>query len=121
MESTKSSGSGPAKHQMTASANMPLRRSKRLAEQQNPTKRPYVEAEVTKVLHGPRACSDTGAYKILPHLALQELKDQIWNNVKTYTEWLQHPSSAPLEALQVLYDSDLRFAGILDESTDRRR
>ena len=119
MRSTKSSGSGPAKRQMTASANMPLRCSKRLAEQQNPKKRPHVEAELTKVFHGHKACSDNGAYRILPHLALQELKDQILNNVKTYTEWLQHPSCAPLEALQALYDSDLRFAGILDESTDR--
>ena len=49
-----------------------------------------------------------------------ELEDNKWNNVKTYTKWLQQSSSAPLEALQALYDSDLRFADSLDERTDRQ-
>ena len=50
-----------------------------------------------------------------------ELVDNKWNNVKTYyTNWLQHSSSAPLEALQVLYDGDLRVADSLDERTDRQ-
>ena len=51
---------------------------------------------------------------------MQELEHNKWNNVKTYTEWLQRSSSAPLEALLALYDSDLRFADILDERTNRQ-
>ena len=53
-------------------------------------------------------------------MAMQELEDNKWNNIKTCTEWLQDSSSAPLEALLALHDIDLRFAGILDERTDRQ-
>ena len=110
----------PAKCRKTTSANMPLRRSKRLAEQHNLDQRPHAEADRTKVFHTLKACSDNEAYRALPRLAMQELEDNKWNNVKTYTEWLQHSSSAPLEALLALYNSDLRFADILDERTDRQ-
>ena len=58
--SSKATFPGPAKRQKTASANMPLRRSKRLAEQHNVDQRPHAEAELTKVFHALKACSDNG-------------------------------------------------------------
>ena len=95
-------------------------RVERLAEQHSLDRRPLAEVERTKVFHTLKACSDNGAYRVLPSSAMQELEHNKWNNVKTYTEWLQRSSSAPLEALLALYDSDLRFADILDERNDRQ-